>query len=397
MSQTPPVIQATWITDRTLACDRRFCVHQGGTRSGKTYNLSIAFAVEWERRKDWILSVVRKTGPALKATVVRDLIEVLDAMGLYDPSYHNKSEQVIVNPRSGSVIEYFSCDQPQKVRGRKRNLLWMNEANELTAEDFRQLNLRTTDRVWMDFNPSMQEHWIWDLFEGDTDYREQSEWHMSTYLDNPFLSSETVRQIEALRDTDPYAWEVYGLGRRGASPASIYPATYESRGIDPNRESVLGLDFGYNDPMVLVRCQRIDREGAPELHIDELVHESHLTTDDLIARLPGLGVTKSDRIYCDGAEPDRIEMLQRAGYDAVAADKSRGSVRAGIDFLKQHRLCFTPRSVRSRTEFRGYRWRTRPDESIMDEPSGVADHAPDAVRYACYSHWNQPVLDYSRI
>lgn len=381
-------IQATWIAETALRQSRRFLVHQGGTRSGKTYNLAVALGCLWEQQRGKLFSVVRKTGPALKATVYRDVVEVLDALGLYDPAFHNKTEGTIRNPRSGSVIEFFSCDQPQKVRGRKRDWLWMNEANELTAEDFRQLNLRTTERAWLDFNPSMQEHWIWEYFEGDTEYRRQAEFFVSTYLDNPFLTAETIRQIEALEHTDPYAWQVYGLGNRGASPAAIYPATYDSAGIDPDRESVLGLDFGYNDPMVLARCQRIDREGVPELHIDQLVHESHLTTEDLIARLPGLGIEKHEPMYCDGAEPDRIEMLIRAGYNARPAAKGPGSVRAGIDFLKQHRLCFTARSTKSRSEFRGYRWRVRPDETVTDEPSGVGDHAPDAVRYGAYSHWH---------
>jgi phage terminase large subunit len=386
-----PTLKATWLTQSTLDCARRFCIHQGGTRSSKTYSLAIALAYVWETERDLVISVVRKTGPALKATVYRDVIEVLEALDIYDVAFHNKTDQLITNPRTRSVIEFFSCDEPQKVRGRKRDLLWANEANELTAEDFRQLNLRTTGRVWLDFNPSMQEHWIWETFEGDTDYAAQAEWHFSTYEDNPFLSAETVRQIEALRDADPYAWEVYGLGKRGSSPASVYPHVYDAAEWDEDRESVYGLDFGYNDPMALSEVQRIDREGAPILRCRGLLYETHLTTEDLIARLPDLGVRKERQMYCDAAEPDRIEMLSRAGYFALPADKGQGSVKAGIDFCKGHRIEVAPgpASDRLRSSLRGYRWKTRPDGVIAspEAPAHEHSHGPDSIRYPAQTHY----------
>jgi phage terminase large subunit len=386
-----PTLKATWLTQSTLDCARRFCIHQGGTRSSKTYSLAIALAYVWETERDLVISVVRKTGPALKATVYRDVIEVLEALDIYDVAFHNKTDQLITNPRTRSVIEFFSCDEPQKVRGRKRDLLWANEANELTAEDFRQLNLRTTGRVWLDFNPSMQEHWIWETFEGDTDYAAQAEWHFSTYEDNPFLSAETVRQIEALRDTDPYAWEVYGLGKRGSSPAAVYPHIHAAEGMGEG-EVIYGIDSGYNDPMVLVEVQRLDREGAPSLRCRGLVYETHLTRTDLAEKMKGeLAVPLHATIYCEH-DPDLAQTLERAGFaDVRPADKGPGSVKAGIDFCKGHRIEVAPgpASDRLRSSLRGYRWKTRPDGIIAspEAPAHEHSHGPDALRYAAFTHY----------
>lgn len=401
-------LKATWIAETALAQSQRFLVHQGGTRSGKTWNLSIALACLWEETEGRVFSVVRKSGPALKSSVLRDLLEVLDALGLYDPAHHNRSDQTITNPRSGSVLEYFSADQPQKLRGRKRHLLWMNEGNELTIEDFRQLNLRTTGPVWLDFNPSMQDHWIWDLFgEGDPlrqgsagpgEYGAQAERFVSTYRDNPFLSAETVRQIEAYRRTDAHAWAVYGLGQRGASPLSVFPTVRDGATWDTSAESVYGLDFGITDPLCLVEIQREDARGldeddvAPVLRCRGLIHESYLTTDALIPRMKGLGVT--GRVWCDGADPDRIAMLVNAGIDAAPAEKGPGSVLAGIDYLRGHRVEVAPgpASAAVLADLRGYRWKTRADgtRATPEAPAHDHSHAPDALRYGAFTQWGNP-------
>ena len=385
-TRAPATVQASWIAAETLAAERRFVVHQGGTRSGKTYNLAVALAVLWEREPGLTLSVVRKTFPALRATVYRDVLDVLDRLGLYDPAFHNKTEHLITNPRSGSVLEFFAADEPQKVRGRKRHLLWLNEANEASAEDFRQLNLRTSERVWMDFNPSAPpDHWLWHLRDTRP---EECAWFVSTYRDNPFLAAETVREIEALRTADPYAWTVFGLGRPGASPLAVYPAPASVPAL-PDAPSAVGIDFGWNDPTVVVRVARTAEDGADALWTDELLYESHLTTEDVIARLPGLGVTAGDVVYCDH-EGDRITALQRAGYNALPATKGPGSVVEGVRWVRGHRLAVTGRSERLRADLLGYQWLPRPDGTASETPGHTHSHGPDALRYAAFSHWGRP-------
>ena len=371
-----------WLTD---PLGERTAIHEGGTRSGKTYNLCIAWAEYLLETPDVLLSITRATGPALKATVRRDMIEVLRAFGVYSLAAHNRTDDIITLP-SGAQIEFFACDDDQKVHGRKRDHLWENEANEIPVDVHRQLVLRTSKRVLLDFNPSMREdHWIWHRYDDSADVRR---WR-STYLDNPFLSPEQIAEIEALKEQDEWAWQVYGLGLRGVPADSVFRGV-EALPVWPSGlEHVYGLDFGYNDPMCLEKVARRDREGRPDLFVWALVHESYLTTADLIGRLAEHEVEKSAPILCDAAEPDRIEEIRRAGYNALAADKGPGSVRAGIDFLKRHRIHVGgPAGDRARAEWRAYRWK-KVRGVIQDDPAHDDSHAPDAGRYGA-THWMNP-------
>ena len=390
-------IRATWHEEVTSDWLRdpdgpRFGIHEGGTRSGKTYNLCIAWAAYLLESPGELLSIVRGTGPALKATVRRDMIEVLRRFGVYSLDAHNRTDDIITLP-SSAQIEFFATDDQQKVHGRKRTHLWENEANELDADTHTQLVVRTTGRVLLDFNPSMREdHWIWNRYddapaEGD---RGVIRWR-STYRDNPFLSAAQIAEIEALKEQDEWAWQVYGLGLRGVPADTIYRDVQALPAWPAEAEFVYGLDFGYNDPMSLVRVARRDREGAPDLYVWALVHESYLTTGDLIERLPALGVDKRIRMLCDGAEPDRIEELRRAGYNASAAPKGPGSVRAGLDFLKRHRIHVGGEGEagqKARAEWRAYRWK-KVRGVVQDDPAHDDSHSPDAGRYAA-SEWINP-------
>lgn len=377
-------VPSTWIGTVTLQWLREdgappVLVHKGGTRSGKTYNACIAWATYLSETPGERLSIVRATNPALKATAWRDMKEVLQRMGFYHPDRHNKTDQVFTF-QNGSKIDYFSTDHEQKVHGRKRDHLWANEANELTLAKWDQLDLRTRKRAMLDFNPSFQaDHWIWDRFKGS----ENARWYTSTYVDNPYITDEQVRKIEALKDKDPWKWKVYGLGEQMRPATAIY-RDVARLGEWPHGSSPLGLDFGYNDPMSLNRVAVVDKEGKPELHVWCLLHESHLTTDDLIERLPDLGVGKQEVIVCDSAEPDRIEKLRREGYNAKPARKGQGSVGAGIDMMQGHRIRVGgPAGHRAQQEFKGYRWkRHHASDEVLDEPADGNDHAPDAVRYA---------------
>jgi len=379
-------VRSTWIGTVTYdwlreADASRVLIHRGGTRSGKTYNACIAWATYLAEHTER-LSIVRKTLPALKASVLEDMIEVLDRMGLYDPARHHQTDKKIDIP-GGGEIDYFPTDDEQKVRGRSRDHLWGNEANEIPRAAWQQLVLRTEGRIMLDFNPSHDaEHWIVDRYEGS----EGARWHTSTYEDNPFLPEKQRREIEALREKDPWAWKVYGLGQRARPATSIY------RDVEPLQErpdvDVYGLDFGYNDPMVLVGVARRDTAPQPTLGVWCLLHESHLTTSDLTSRMDELGVSKTRPIICDSAEPDRIEQLQRAGYNAKPAKKGQGSVKGGIDYVKQHRLRIGgPEGDVARREHRNYRWQTRQNGDPTDEPVDTDDHAPDAVRYAAHTHY----------
>lgn len=379
-------LRSTWIGTATLRWLRSSdpsgpsaLIHKGGTRSGKTYNACIAWAIYLHETPGERLSITRATNPALKATVWHDMREVLRRMGLYDQERHNKTDQIYTFENE-AVIDYFPSDD-QKAHGRGRDHLWCNETNEITLDEFDQLNWRTRQRVMLDFNPSFDpDHWINERYKGNPN----ALWYTSTYEDNPHLPAEQVRKIEAIKEQDEWKWKVYGLGEAARPSTAIF------RDVVPLSEwphatgGALGLDFGYNDPMSLNRVQQKDREGKPDLDVWCLLHESHLTTDDLIERLPALGVGKDELIVCDSAEPDRIEKIRREGYNAVPAKKGKGSVKTGIDLMKPHRIRVGgPAGHRARQEFQKYRWkRHRGTDRILDEPAEGNDHAPDAVRYA---------------
>ena len=362
---------------------RPVMLQRGGTRSGKTYNGCIAWVnYLLNEGAGERLSLVRRTGPALKATAWRDMQEVLRRHHIYRPDRHNKTEQEFTFP-NGSVIEYFPVDDDEKVHGRARDHLWCNEANELPVDAYDQLIMRTKGKKLLDFNPKVsRNHWIYKRYEGN----ENAVWYRSTYKDNPFVTAEQIRIIEGYRHTDPWKYDVYALGKEGTPSHTIYTDVgHLSEWV--HGAGVLGLDFGYNDPMALARVARVDKEGKPELHIWALLHESYLLTEDLAQKLPTLGATKHDTIVCDSAEPDRIETLCKHGFDAIPAKKGKGSVSAGIDKMKGHSIKIGgPAAEQFLHEFRHLRWQVNSATGeVLDVPVDGDDHGPDAVRYALHT------------
>ena len=192
-------------------------VHQGGTRSGKTYSILTALIELCHRNENSgaVITIARKTFPAIRASCMRDFFEILEREDIYNPDLHNKSQATYL--LFGNLVEFISVDQPAKVRGRKRDVLFCNEATELNLEDWRQLMLRTTGRAIIDYNPSDEFHWIYDHVLT----RDDHEFFQTTYKDNPFLAESTVKEIERLQEADPDYWRVYGLGERGVSRSTI--------------------------------------------------------------------------------------------------------------------------------------------------------------------------------
>lgn len=422
------LIEGTELYEQTLANEAKILAHEGGSSSSKTVSLAQAHITWSFEDAGKTYSVVRKTLPALRRGALKDFDDALARAECTDCFSWSERDLTWTNLQTGTRIEFFSLDNPQKARGPRRDRLWCNEANELTLEDWKQLAKRTRGKMTLDYNPSMQRHWLYDEVLTRPDCRVIH----STYLQNPFLTEDNIREIEidvpvyqlpdgtrvtdweltheetrqaaglplgALVSGDPYHWAVFGLGRRGAPGEAIYPALYESAGLTPGRQRSLGLDVGWNHPMVLLDLEFRDSKPLPgqqqppkpELHIDELVFQSYLTTDDLIALLPEVGVGKRDAIYVDSARPDVIADLKRHGYNAQEAGKGPGSVKSGIDALKKCKLCFTRRSTASRNQFQDYRWKKTSSGEVLDEPIKLHDDAPDAARYGA-----RPLLQRAR-
>ncbi|UOQ70966.1 PBSX family phage terminase large subunit [Hymenobacter cellulosilyticus] len=386
-------IRHTSVFSRNLdACQTpgvRIVVNQGGTRSSKTVSL-VQLAIYLCLLETGIMfSIVRGTLPSLKATVLRDLEEQLTKLGLLSVlDSHNKTDHLYTFP-NGSQIEYFSIDDAQKVRGRKRHYLLANKANELRLEDWRQLIFRAERVLFLDFNPSEEFHWIYD----EVLTRPDCVFIQSTYLDNPFLPDSILQEIKLLEAADPNYWRIYGLGERGVAGTTIFPHWQQCPSLPTTAaHRRYGLDFGYNHPTSLVEVS----ETPTARYWQQRLYQSHLTTPELIDRLKELIPNKREVIYADHARPEIIEDIGRACFAITEADKA---VKAGIDDVKSKPLLVTADSVDLIKELRAYKWKTLRNGQVLDEPVKVNDDAIDAGRYGTYSYSlqhkvNTPITHY---
>ena len=371
-------IKTSEIFERNYNAPTKIVVNQGGTRSGKTYSLLQLIIVLALSEKGKVFTIVRKSLPSLKMTAMRDFIEILTNMNLYDEKYHNKSEHIY--RLNGNIIEFVSLDQPQKKRGARRHYLFCNEANELTWEDFFQLLVRTTDKIYLDYNPSDDFHWIYDRLLT----RDDVTFIKSTYLDNPFLDYSIVEEIERLQSTDEDYWRIYGLGERGQSKATIF--TFMEEEI-PEQAKFLsyGMDFGFtNDPTTLVGVYHHDNN----IFAKELLYETNLTNRDISEKLKALGIDRRAEIFADSAEPKSIEELYRMGWNIKPTKKGADSINAGIDMLKRYKLHITGANFVK--EMRNYKWVEDKNGKLLNKPIDAFNHAIDALRYATYNKLSRP-------
>ena len=279
---------------------------------------------------------------------------------------------------------FKSLDDPEKIKSYEGNYLWIEEATEITHEDFLQLNLRlrrkTEDinQMYLTFNPISKLHWIYqELIEKERD--DVAILH-STYKDNPFLSEDYIKELENLKDQDETYYQVYALGEWGVLQNIIY-TNYDLIDTWPGSfdEVIYGLDFGYNNPSALVEVGLKDKEP----YLRELLYETHLTNEDLIEKLKELIPDRNSYIYADPAEPARIEEIARAGFNIHLADKS---VKDGIDFVRRQKLHILKSSVNLIKEISGYKYKEDKDGNVLEEPVKFRDHLMDAMRYAIYTH-----------
>ena len=324
-------ISGTRILDEMLASDKRFFLNIGGSRSSKTYSILQYILIYCVKNKDKVITIARKTFPALRLGAYREFIQMLKDYDLYREHNHNKTNNIY--NLNGNTVQFISIDQSQKLRGLKHDLVFIDEVNEVSKEEADQIFMRTTDKVILAQNPSDALHWSLKL-------QSSSDCHYihSTYADNPFLSQAIINQIEGYKDTDEDLWNVFGLGLPAKNNELVYNHYnfYDDSDLSITVDEVehpywtdiiWGLDFGYNHPTALVKIW-INADKRT-IWCKEVIHQSYLTTNDLITLMKGLNIT--ERIYCDSAEPKTIEEIKRAGFDAVSSMKE---VKEGIDCIK---------------------------------------------------------------
>jgi len=374
-------IKTNVVYQHLVNSDKKIVIEQGGTRSGKTYNIILWIIFEYcTRNHDKVITICRKSFPSLRATVLRDFMSILQANKLYSERHHNKSNSEYY--LFGNLVEFISLDQPQKIRGRKRDLLFINEGNELFFEDWQQLVFRTQERIVLDFNPSDEYHWIYDKVIP----REDCDFFKTTYLDNPFVEDSIIKEIERLRDTDEQYWQIYGLGERAASRSTIFK--YTEVNIIPQEAELVayGMDFGYtNDPTTFVS---VYTQGL-NLYIKEHLYKTQMTTQDINLFLKAEELLGKP-IYADNAEPRLISELRKMGHNIAPSIKGRDSINAGIDLLKRYKINVLSSSTNAISEFRNYKWKEDKAGMLINTPEDKHNHIIDSCRYATYSILSSP-------
>ncbi len=358
----------------------RLKIFQGGSRSGKTYSLmQYCLYLITISKKPLTISIIRKTLPALKRSVLRDFLNISKDIGLYWDGVFNKSENTF--SYNGHTLEFFSADDSQKIRGSARDIAWLNEGNELLLEEYRQIAMRTRQNIMIDFNPSDPVHWIYDLCE-----RDDAELYTSTYKDNKFLPKELVKEIERLRERDPEYWRVYGEGQRAVfSERQIFKNwQYIPHSDFPEFDDyVIGIDFGFTmDALGVVKVAKQN----DKLYVHELCYKKGMTNRDIADFLKK---HKYENVicYCDSAEPKSIEELRQMGILAKPAIKGQGSINAGISLLKEFDIICSLESKNLHKEQQSYLWEELKDGTIINKPVDKNNHLMDALRYAAYSRY----------
>ena len=325
------------------------------------------------------ITIARKTFPAVRSSVMRDFLDILKQVDLYREENHNKSShEYILN---GNRIEFISMDQPQKIRGRKRDLAFLNEANELNYEDWQQIIFRTNGRIILDYNPSDTFHWIYDRVIP----RDDADFFQTTYLDNPFLDQTIVDEIERLKETDEHYWRVYGLGERGTNRAQIFQFTTIQQIPSEAKFLSYGMDFGFtNDPSALVACY----QKGNDLYFEEKLYSTGMTNHDLAHKFRELEIGRYDEIFADSAEPKSIEELHRMGWNVKPTQKGADSINAGIDMLKRYKLHIIGSNLMK--EMENYKWMEDKNGNLLNRPEDKYNHAIDALRYGVYNKLSKP-------
>jgi len=370
---------------QTLKSTKRIKVHQGGTRSGKTYAICQYLIYRLTTsKKPLVISIVRKTLPSLKGSVMRDFFSILEQIGILYLGNHNKAENTYYFGEH--IVEFLSVDEPQKIRGRKRNICYINEGNELDYEDYQQLLMRTEDEMIIDFNPSDPIHWLYD----EVISRDDCDTWITTFQDNKFLPKTLINEIERLRQKDPDYWRVYGEGQRAVlSKRQIFTNwTFIDFKDFPEFDDVFyGLDFGYtNDPTAIVQISKI----KDTIYIHEICYRTGMTNRDISDFLKQKGIT-DDLVVCDSAEPKSIQELKEFGILAVATEKGAGSINAGISLIKEFDIVVSKESENLIKEYQYYFWEQMKDGTIINKPVDKANHLMDALRYGIYTRFKNRI------
>jgi phage terminase large subunit len=357
---------------------KRRALNEGGTSSSKTYSiLQALILIAKYARSNTLISVVSETMPHLKRGCIRDFINLMGDE--FDARKWNKSDFIYRFPKA--EIEFFSADQPAKLRGGRRKILYINECNNVAWDAFQELDVRTEWFTFLDWNPVSE---FWAHEKGLINDPENVYIH-STYQDaRHVLPESVVTNIESRKDKDPNWWNVYGLGLIGKIEGLVYPYFDQVEELPAYGAKVYGLDFGFSgDPAVLTE----HRITPTDIFSREHFYEKNLTNHDICVKMAECGVRKhSDEIYADSAEPKSIEEIYQEGYNIKPAPKGEGSVEYGHQKIRQYKQHWTKDSLNCIKEQRNFRYITDKNGKLTEKTTHQWSHGMDSRRYAAVGH-----------
>lgn len=363
-------INTTVTFEHLLDSKNRVTHHLGGTRSGKTFGILQYLIVE-ALQNPLTITIVRRTIPSLKRTVIKDLIDILKGLDVFNEDSWNVSDRTY--KLQDSTIQFINSDDPEKLRGLKSDILFIDEASEIDEESYFQLSIRTTGKIILAYNPTVSPyHWLRQM--------QDCERYTTNYADNPYISKEMVKAIEDLQHTNEKKWKIYGKGEFAPNEKAIYQFDIVD---DFEAEFVaFGLDWGYsNDPTAVVAVYK----NGNDLYVEEVMYDKGLVMKDIADSLNKKGIDKSYEIWCDSSEPRSVEELYRSGFNAKAVKKGPDSIRFGISVLQNYKLHILKTSQNLINEMYAYQYSTDKHGYTTDTPESGLDHLLDAMRYVAMS------------
>ncbi|MDI9257282.1 PBSX family phage terminase large subunit [Flavobacterium sedimenticola] len=349
---------------------------QGGTSAGKTYSI-LQYLIIYALKRELQISIVAESVPVLKRGAYKDFIDIITSMGLYDESNHNKTDRIY--KLNKSTFEFFSADDHSKLRGARRDILFINEANNVHFEAFQELNIRTKKFTFLDFNPTSPFYAHTELIG-----KEDVDFVILTYKDNEYLDDKIKQEIESWEikglSSEYWAnrWKVMGLGQLGIQSGAIYTDWSEIEMLPEDAELLgSGLDFGFsNDPTALISVYRYNGE----IILDEVIYQKGLLNNQLAALIKS-NRAKEGIIYADSAEPKTISELKYYGLSVLPVVKGKDSINYGIQLIQEQHFKVTSRSVNLIKELQNYVWAKDKEGKELSIPIDAYNHGLDSVRY----------------
>jgi phage terminase large subunit len=364
---------------------QRIKVVRGGTSAGKTFGILPLLIDKAIKEPLLEISVVSESIPHLRRGALKDFLKIMMSLNRYKDDQFNKST-LKYTFANGSYIEFFSADQPDKLRGARRTILYVNECNNIEFDAYYQMAIRTSGDIWLDYNPAST-FWV----DKEILTQPNVDFVTLTYLDNEALSDTIIKEIESAKikalTSNYWAnwWQVYGLGQTGSLEGVCITDWNEIDLPLDARVLCAGMDFGYtNDPTSLVLMYKYNDAYI----FDEIIYKKGLLNSEISNLLKSNGI--EDIIYADSAEPKSIAELNSYGHNVLPVSKGRDSITYGISLINQNKIYVTSRSKNLINELRNYIWLTDKSGVKMNKPIDAYNHAIDAMRYAIMSQLENP-------